>query len=140
MARINQWAPAEREASAAISKIFRSQFLDADLATSVADHMLPVIDRQLSSIASYTPNTPEIAKIHARYAGAWQGLRDGFNLVNEGMKADDGIRLAQGRRHFELWSDEMIAIAKELRGLVEATGISKTKTVTRDAASQGRAG
>ena len=140
MARINQWAPAEREASAAISEIFRSQFVDADLVTSIAHRMSPAIDRQLKAIASYTPNTQEIGAIHARYAGAWQRLSEGFDLIYEGMKADDGIHLAEGRRCLEAWSEEMITVAKELRKLVEAVGLSSTRTVTGDVHLKGHAG
>jgi len=139
IARVQQWAPAEREASAAIAEIFRSHFVDADLATSVANRILPAIDRHVQDIATYAPTTPEISEIHGRYAAAWQRLREGFELIYDGMKADDGIRLARGRSDLEMWSEEMIAVANQLRKLAEAVGVSRTKSASRQIPRQGKA-
>jgi len=127
LARINQWAQAEREASAAISQLFRSHFLDADLVTSVTDRMLPVIDKHVAVIARYTPETPEVSKIHARYVGAWRRLQEGFDLIRRGMISEDGIRLAKGRRDLELWSEDMLRVASDLRELVATAGIRNAK-------------
>jgi hypothetical protein len=130
VARINQWAEAERQASATISQLFRSHFLDADRVTSLTDRMLPVIEKHLATITRYTPETPEVSGIHARYVGAWRRLEEGFDLIRRGMISEDGIRLAKGRRHLEQWSEDMLRVASDLRELVTTTGIRKADPAT----------
>ena len=44
-----------------------------------------------------------------------------------GIVSEDGIRLAKGRRHLELWSEDMLRVASELRELVATAGIRKPK-------------
>jgi hypothetical protein len=128
IARIKRWAAAEREVSAAIAEIFRSHFVDPALVTSVTGRTLPIIEEQLAAVTGYTPKTPEVGKIHSRYTRAWLRLREGFNLIDEGMKADDAMNLAQGRRRLEAWQEDMLAVAAALGELAEEVGISKTKT------------
>jgi hypothetical protein len=132
IARVKQWAPAEQEVAQAITEIFRSQFLDADLIASVSSRVMPSIDAQVEAVATYKPRTPEIGKIHQRYARAWRRLREGFLLIERGMENDDGILLAQGRQRLEVWSGEMLGVATELRELADAVGVSTTKSARRE--------
>ena len=61
-------------------------------------------------------------------------------MICEGMRADDGMRVAEGRRRLEAWSEQMIIVAKDLRKLVDAVGLSGTRTVTGDVDLKGPAG
>jgi hypothetical protein len=99
--------------------------------------MLPVIDEHVALIARYTPETPEVSKIHTRYVGAWQRLQEGFDLIRRGMISEDGIRLAEGRRHLESWSEDMLHVASDLRELVAAAGIRKAKAAAEGVPLQG---
>jgi hypothetical protein len=128
LARVKQWAPAEREASLAINEIFRSHFVDVDAVMSVTHRMLPSVDEHVAAIGGYAPRTPEIVKIHERYTRAWRRLREGLQQIDDGMKKDDAMLLAEGRRRLEAWSEDMVRVAAELRELADAVGISKTSS------------
>jgi hypothetical protein len=128
IARVKQWAAIERDVSAAVADIFRSQFLDAEKITSITERMLPGIETHMNAIAAYQPKTAEVGQIHNRYARAWRRLREGFHLIDQGMRADDAPRLAQGRRRLEVWQEQMLNVAATLRDLAEEVGLSPTES------------
>jgi hypothetical protein len=130
IARVKQWARVEKDVAAATAKIFRSQFLDARLAIAVTDTVLPSVATHVATIDAYTPATPEVGKIHARYVRAWRRAREGLSLINRGMREDDGILLAQGRRRLEVWQEEMQNVAAALRALAQEVGLSPTESAT----------
>jgi len=125
---VKQWAAIERGVSAAVAEIFRSQFLDPVKVTSITERMLPSIEIHMEAIAAYQPKTPEVGQIHNRYARAWRRLREGFQLIDQGMRADDAPRLAQGRRRLEVWQEQMLNVAATLRELAEEVGLRPTES------------
>jgi hypothetical protein len=127
IARVKQWAAIERDVSAAVAEIFRSQFLDAGRITTITERMLPGIETHMDAIAAYQPKTAEVGQIHNRYARAWRRLREGFQLIDQGMRADDAPRLAQGRRRLEVWQEQMLNVAATLRDLAQEVGLSPTE-------------
>ena len=133
VAKVHQWARMEREASAAAAQLFRSHFLDRDLAVTITGRLLPSIESHVAAVTAYTPSTPEVRKIHERYAHAWRRLLEGFQLINEGMREDDAKRLAQGRRRIEVWQEELLNIAAALHALVEEVGLTNTESAARGA-------
>lgn len=128
LARVKQWAPIERQAAIAIKKIFRTHLVDVAAVTVVTGPILRDVHKHLTVISAFTPRTPEITRVHDRYLGAWQRLRDGFQDIQDGMQQDDAMRLAKGRRLLEAWEGEMVRVAAELRELADACGISTTKS------------
>jgi hypothetical protein len=69
-----------------------------------------------------------VGQIHNRYARAWRRLLEGFRLIDQGMRADDAPRLAQGRRRLEVWQEQMLNVAATLRELAEHVGLSPTES------------
>lgn len=128
IARLKQWAKVERDVSAAVAEIFHSHFLDAALITSVTERTLPTVEQHVHTIASYTPSTPEVEQIHARYAHAWNRLREGMVLIDQGIRLDDAIRLAQGRRRLEVWQEQLLDVAAALQDLAKDVGLSDTES------------
>jgi hypothetical protein len=133
VARVERWATTERRVAAAIADVFRSQFLDATLVTSISERVQPDVDAHLAEVATYVPQTEQVRAIHERYTRAWRHLREGFRLIHDGMKADDPIQLADGRRRLEVWQEEMIAIAGTLRRLAEDAGLRGGRAASRGA-------
>ncbi len=127
VARVQQWARMERDVSAASSRLFRSHFLDHELAIAVTGDLGPSIDAHVETLTAYAPETPEVGRIHTRYARAWRRLREGFRLINQGMREDDAQLLAQGRRRIEVWQEEMLNVGAALQALVEKVGLDSTK-------------
>ena len=128
IARVKQWAPIERDVSGAVAEIFRSQFLDVPQVTTITERTLPAIEDHMQAIAAYQPTTAEVGQIHNRYARAWRRLREGFQLIDQGMRADDAPRLAQGRRRLEVWQEQMLNVAATLRELADDVGLSPTES------------
>jgi hypothetical protein len=128
IARVKQWAVVERDVAAAVAEIFRSHFLDAPTVTTITARMLPSVETHLQAIAAYEPKTPEVGQIHNRYARAWRRLREGLQLIDQGMRADDASRLAQGRRRLEVWQEQMLNVAATLRELAREVGLSPTES------------
>jgi hypothetical protein len=127
VARVEQWAVVERNVSAAAARLFRSHFLDDDLAIAVTDELAASIDAHVAALAAYAPETAEVGRIHSRYARAWGRLREGFRLINRGMRENDAKLLAQGRRRIEVWQEEMLNVAASLQQLVEEVRLEDTK-------------
>jgi hypothetical protein len=140
VARVEQWAVMERTVSAAAAKLFRSHFLDEDLAIAVTDELAASIDAHVAALTAYEPETAEVGRIHTRYARAWNRLREGFRLINRGMREEDAKLLAQGRRRIEVWQEEMLNVAAGLRELVEDVRLEGTKAALRGPGPRGSPG
>jgi hypothetical protein len=128
IARVKQWADMERRVSAAMSTIFRDQFLHAEKITGITEALLPAIETHVNALDTYEPTTTEVAEIHGRYTHAWRRLLEGFRLIDAGMRADDGMRLAQGRRRLEVWQEQMQNVAAALRVLADGVGLGSTES------------
>jgi hypothetical protein len=128
IARVKQWATVEREAAAGVAEIFRTHFLDQGKVTAVTERLLPSVKTHLAIVAAYEPKTAEVGQIHHRYARAWRRLSEGLLLIDQGIRVDDAVRLAQGRRRLEVWQEQLMSVATTLRDLAAEVGLSKTES------------
>ena len=120
--RADGWAPVEAETAQTIERILRTQFVDeAEVRRQIADNR-PRILAHLEHIRGYTPRTPAIARIHARYREAWERLLAGYEAIEQGFTNGDYTQLARGREAMGAWRDGLVDTAAELRELRQRAG------------------
>ena len=129
LARTKAWAPVEAESARTIQRILRTQFVDeAEVRRQIADNR-PRVLAHLEALRGYTPVSQDIARVHARYIAAWEKLLAGYDAIEEGFSSGDYTKLARGREAMEAWRDEIVAVAADLRSLMQHFGIDADGTV-----------
>jgi hypothetical protein len=127
LARTQSWAPVEAETARTIDRILKTQFVDeAEVRRQIADSR-PRVLAHLQALRSYQPRSKEVAAVHARYVEAWERLLGGYDAIEQGFSSGDYTKLARGREAMEAWREAMVAVARQLRELmqhfdVEASG------------------
>jgi len=127
LARTQSWAPVESEAARTIDRILKTQFVDeAEVRRQIADSR-PRVLAHLQALRSYTPHSKEVAGVHAHYVEAWERLLGGYDAIEQGFSSGDYTKLARGREAMEAWREGIVAVARQLRELmqhfdVEASG------------------
>jgi hypothetical protein len=123
LVRARSWAPVEAETARTIKRIFDTQFVDeAEIRRQIADSR-PRVLAHLQHLRDYAARSPDLARIHARYVAAWERLLAGYSAIEEGFSSGDYTKLARGREAMEAWRAEIVAVADELRQLMEHLGI-----------------
>lgn len=118
------WAGREAAAARGISRLFRSHFVDPQLARQVVEDLGPLSGRHLSEIRQVRPLNPRLAAIHGRYEQTWEGLARGVQTLARAMPAEDGPGLAEARGLMEQWRKGMIAVARDLRELMNELAVT----------------
>jgi hypothetical protein len=118
---LRSWAPQEAEIGRAISRLLRTEFVDAaEVGRNVRD-TLPRIDRQIALLRPYQPRSERLTEVHRTHLNAWNDLRDGYLAIERGMDSGDQAPLAAGRRALLAWRETVRRVADELRLLVAQT-------------------
>ena len=117
--RIQTWAPVEAETQRTIERIMRTQFVDeAEVRRQIADSR-PRVLAHLQALRSYTPHSKEVAGVHARYVEAWERLLSGYDAIEQGFSSGDYTKLARGREAMQAWREGIVAVARQLRELMQ---------------------
>ena len=139
LARTQSWAPAESEAARTIERILKTQFVDeAEVLRQIADSK-PRVIAHLEALRSYRPQSKEVAAVHAHYVAAWERLLAGYDAIEAGFASGDYTNLARGREGMEAWREGIVAVARELRELMEHYDVDASRPVesrARDGAPQ----
>jgi len=124
LARTKTWAPAEAAADQTIQRILKTQFVDeAEVRRQIADSR-PRVLAHLEALRAYAPVSADVRRIHSRYVAAWEKLLAGYDAIEEGFSSGDYTKLARGREGMEAWREEIVAVAGELRALMQHFGVA----------------
>ena len=124
LARSRTWAPVEAEAEHTIERILRTQFVDeAEIRRQIADSR-PRILAHLQMLRALQPQSKDVTRIHERYVGAWERLLAGYDAIEEGFSSGDYTKLARGREAMEAWRATIVAVADDLRELMQHFGVA----------------
>lgn len=119
LARSKSWAPVEAEAARTIERILKTQFVDeAEVRRQIADSR-PRLLGHLEALRAYAPHSKEVATVHAHYVAAWERLISGYDAIEQGFSTGDYTKLARGREAMEAWRAGIVAVAHELRDLMD---------------------
>jgi hypothetical protein len=123
LARAKSWAPVEAETNRTLQRIFATQFVDeAEVRRQIADSR-PRILTHLDHVRGFSAHSKDVARVHARYLGAWERLLGGYDAIEQGFSSGDFKKLAQGREAMEAWREEIQGVAAELRELMAHFGV-----------------
>src|SRR5262249_55016562 len=139
LARTKVWAPAEAETARTIVRIFDTQFVDEPEIHRQIDDSRPRVLAHVAQLREYHPRSAEVQHVHSQYLDAWQKLLDGYDAIEKGFATGEYTNLARGRKDLEDWRDTMVAVAEELRGLMEHFGVDANGTVESRAWPPGHA-
>jgi hypothetical protein len=129
LSRAQTWATVEAEAARTIERILATQFVDeAEVRRQIADAR-PRIAAHLEHVRAYTPRTSAVEPIHRRYVGAWEDLLKAFADIERGFDSGDYTLLARGREGMAHWKEGVLAVARDLRRLVEEHDVERTPAV-----------
>jgi hypothetical protein len=119
LSRVQTWAPVESEAAQTIERILATQFVDeAEVRKQIADAR-PRVAAHLETIGKYVPRTSAVERVHQRYVAAWGELLTAFASIERGFETGDYTLLARGREGMARWKEGVLAVARDLRRLVE---------------------
>ena len=89
---------------------------DAELATSVKDVLLPLVDDSLEKLANINPETEEIKELKAKYVKVMDAYKEGFTMIFEALEAQDADKMNEGNAKLE----DGIALLDEYNAALEA--------------------
>lgn len=119
--RMTAWAPIEAETARALERILQTEFVDeAEVTRQIADD-LPRVRSHLQRIEDYTPHTEDVKAAHETYKTAWRRLLAGYEQIESGLRTGEYALLAQGRNAMADWRDGLMATARKLSSLRDAT-------------------
>jgi hypothetical protein len=119
LSRAQTWAPVENEAARTIERILATQFVDeAEVRKQIADAR-PRVAAHLETVRKYVPRTSAVERVHRRYVASWGELLKAFGDIERGFDTGDYTHLARGREAMARWKDGVLAVARDLRRLVE---------------------
>lgn len=129
LGRAQAWAAVEGETARTIDRILRTQFVDeAEVRRQIADAR-PRIAAHLESVHGYSPRTPELERIHAKYIAAWEELQAGFAAIENGFDSGDYTLLARGREAMARWKETVLEVARDLRRLADEHDVDTSPAV-----------
>lgn len=127
--RSHSWAPVEAETARTLERILATEFVDeAEVRRQIGDSR-PRVLTHLRIARAYEPQSNTIAQVHARYLAAWDALLRGYDLIEQGFASGDYPKLADGRNALAEWRDGLVAVARDLRELMERFGVESAGTV-----------
>ena len=122
--RMSAWAPVEAETARTLERILATQFVDeAEVRHQIADSR-PRLVAHLERAEGYVPRTPPLERLHRRYVGAWHALLAAYHAIEDGVTATDQLKLARARLAMLQWRATIRAVARELRSIAHASGVT----------------
>ena len=137
LARTRTWAPVDAETARTIDRILKTQFVDeAEVRRQIADSR-PRLVTHLEHLRAYEPRSKDVTRVHARYVASWERLLAGYQEIEDGFSSGDYTKLARGREAMDAWRADIVAVADELRDLmehfnVEPGGAVESRVAPRD--------
>ena len=119
--RMQAWASVEVETDMAIRSILATQFVDDAAVLRILADSRPIVTRQIRTLEACRPGTPDVQAIHTAYLQGWRDLLNGYFLIEQGIEAADGRRIAQGRNALTNWRRSLRTIAIDLADLATLT-------------------
>lgn len=121
--RSKSWAMVEAETARSLDRILQTQFVDeAEVLRQIAESR-PRISSHLERVRAYAPGSDPLRRIHQRYIATWQTLLRGYDAIERGFSSGDYTNVARGREAIADWRDGIVAVANDLRELMQRFGM-----------------
>lgn len=119
--RMAAWAPIEAETARTLERILETEFVDeAEVIRQIEDNV-PRIRNHLQRVREYAPQTEDVKAVHETYKLAWERLLTGYERIESGFRSGEYSLLAEGRAALADWRQGLLATARKLSSLRDAT-------------------
>lgn len=119
--RMAAWAPIEAETARSLERILETEFVDeAEVIRQIEDNV-PRVRAHLQRVQEYVPQTEDVKAVHETYKLAWKRLLTGYERIETGFRSGEYSLLAEGRDALAEWRQGLLATARKLSSLRDAT-------------------